>query len=199
MWRTNRLAGFVPSGWAAFLGNRIPSTPARLLNDPRLNPATGGGRRLIHPYLADIIYPENPTTTHGFDFDAVPRVRPVLSRMAAGTALVKYADSKDDVLISEVWNAGSLSTNVEFVRQLLEYFTDVLPTGDYIGWHPRDRSPYNYFVDLVNLQIGAGDVYHLEEIHSNLEPLLIAEPVTMTFKLIRDNVAPSGALTFLGY
>ena len=199
MWRPNRLAGFVPSGWPAFAGSRIPSTPARILSDPRLNPATGGGRRLVHPYLPDIIYPENPTTTHGFDVHPVPKVRPVVSRMAAGSALARYADSVDDVLITEIWNAGSLSTNVEFVRQLIEYVGGILPEGDLIGWQPRDRSPYNYFVDLVALAIGPNDVYHLEEINSSLDDLMIAEPVTLTFKLVRDEIAPSGALVFLGY
>ncbi len=199
MWRPNRLAGFVPSGWPAFLGSRIPSTSARLLQDPRLNPATGGGRRLIHPYLQDIIYPENPTTTHGFDVDAIPRMRPVLARMAAGTALLQFPDSKDDVLITETWGAGSLSTYVEFVRALIEYLMSPLPTGDFIGWQPRDRTPYNYFVDLVNLAIGSSDLYHLEEQHSDLDDLLITEPVTLTMKLVRDEQSPSGALVFLGY
>jgi len=199
MWRPNRLAGFVPSGWPAFFGSRIPSTSARLLQDPRLNPLTGGGRRLIHPYLPDVIYPENPTSTLGFDVDAIPRMRPVVARMAAGSALLQYPDSKDDVLISENWNAGTLSTNVDFVRQLMEYLMSPLPTGDFIGWNPRDRTPYNYFVDLVNLAIGSNDAYHLEEQHSNLDDLLITEPVTLTFKLVRDEASPSGALVFLGF
>ena len=47
----------------------------------------GGGRRLRHPFLDDIVYPENPNRTIGFDVDAIRK-----THQATATVFVKSGD-----------------------------------------------------------------------------------------------------------
>ncbi len=203
MWNPNRVLGFEPCGFPALLGPRIPWTrPGYKVrgNDPRIStPSLGGGRRMIHPYLEDIIYPENPTRTPGFDYDAVPAMRPVLTRTQRSTALVRYPDEKSDTIITEVWDAGGeLKVSVEFYRALYQYLMTPLPVGDYIGWQPRDRSPYNYFIELIDVKLGSRDQYNVEEIGSE-EPYMLLDPLAVIFKLVAAAKSPSGVLVFLGF
>lgn len=200
----NTLTGFLPGSFSSFfgLGDRIPWTPpgyAARQEDPRVNPVTGGGRRLVHPYLDDIVYPENPSRTSGFDVDVLRTVKSVLTRTEGGTALVRYTDLPDDVLIQETWDAGGeLRVDIEFARLLYQYLITPLPVGDLIGWQPRDRSPYNYFVEIVDIKIGTNDSYHLEEVGSE-EPYMLTEPLTLIMKPVGEARAPAGILTFVGH
>ncbi len=200
MWKPNRVLGFEPGAFTALVGSRVPwPRPGFSVrqSDPRINPATGGGRRLVHPYFDDIVYPKNPSKTVGFDYDALRTMKSVLTRTEGATSLVRYPDNRDDVVISETFDDGDLKISVEFVRELYRYLMTALPVGDYIGWQPRDLSPYNYFVELIDVKLGGGDQYHLEELGSE-EPYLLAEPLTLIFKLVQEAKAPSGVLNFLG-
>lgn len=202
MWKPNRILGFEPCGFPALLGSRIPWTrPGYKVRgeDPRIsNPSLGGGRRMIHPFLEDIIYPENPTRTPGFDYDVLPTMRSVLTRTEGGTSLARYPDKPDDVVITEIWDAGGdLKVSVEFYRALYQYLMTPVPTGDYIGWQPRDKSPYNYFIELIDVKIGSRDQYNVDEVGSE-EPYMLTEPLVVIFKLVQAVKAPSGVLVFLG-
>lgn len=206
MWKPNRVLGFEPGAFTAFLGSRIPWTRAgfsvRNVDARISNPSLGGGRRLVHPYFDSIVYPENPTKTVGFDYDALRTMKTVLTRTEGANALTRYPDNRDDVLISETWAGGDLPVSVEFFRLLYQYLMTPLQVGDYIGWQPRDLSPYFYFIEIIDLKLGSGDQYHLEEVLSNQEgtaPYLLAEPMTLIFKLVQEAKAPSGVLTLLGF
>lgn len=200
----NSVLGFIPGGFQPFLGPRIPWTrPSFSMRqvDPRTNPATGGGRRLVHPYLDDIVYPENPSQTLGFDFDALRTIKPVLTQTEGGTALVRYPDFRDDVQITEVWDGqGGLALSIEFVRLLYQAYITPLPEGDYLGWHCPDKSPYFYFIEIIDLKIGNQTQMHLEEVGTGDEtsPYMITEPVSLIFKLVSPAQAPAGVLIFLG-
>jgi hypothetical protein len=200
MRRVNSVLGFAPGAFQAFLGPRIPWTrpgwTARQ-KDARFFPLKGGGRRLVHPYLPDILYPEIPRTD-GFDYDVLRTVKSVLTRTEGGTALIRYPDFRDDVVITETFNAGGdLKTTVDLFRQLYEYLQTPLPDGDYLGWHCPDLSPYFYAIELIDVKLGNGTGYHLEEIGSE-QPYMTTEPLQIMFKFITEAKAPAGVLTFTG-
>lgn len=201
MFRPNRLLGFEPGGFSTFLGPRIPYTRpsySRRAVDPRTNPATGGGRRLAHPFLDDIVYPENPSRTVGFDFDVLRTMKSVLTRTEGGTALLQYPDYPNDVVITETWDAGGgLKIEVEFVRKLYQFLMTPLPVGQYLGWQPRDLCPYFYLVALVDVKLGANDQYHLEEVGEE-EPYMLTEPLSIMFKTIQPSKAASSVIVLMG-
>jgi len=203
MWKPNRVLGFEPGAFTALVGSRIPWTRPGFSvrnTDPRVcDPSLGGGRRMVHPYFDDIVYPENPTRTPGFDYDAMPGVKSVLTRTQGGTALAKYIDNRDDGIITETWDAGGeLKVSIEFVRELYRYLVTPLQAGDYIGWQPRDKSPFNYFIELIDVKVGSNDQYAMEEIGSQ-EPYMLTEPLSVIFKLVTEAKSPSGVMVLLGY
>ena len=177
---------------------RFPWTRPRTDDDPRENPRTGGGRRLIHPYLEDIVYPEKPNRTLGFDWDVLRKTRAVVTRTEKASVTAHYPELNDDVIIQEIWDAGSASVSIEFYRLLRQYREEILPDGDHIGWQPRDKSPYNYFVELLDVRLGSGDSERAEE-HGDYEPFLLAEPLTLVMKLVQDLRPPTGTLVLLGH
>ncbi len=189
--------GFQPAGWPTFIHPRFPWTRPRVDHDPAFTTGSGGGRRLIHPYLDDIVYPENPNRTIGFDWDVIRRTRAVVTRTEKGSAVTHYPEYHDDPVITEVWDAGSASVTVEFYRLLKEYRETPLPTGEYCGWQPRDLCPYNYFVELVDVRVGNGDTDEIEE-HGDKEPYLLHQPLTLVFKLVQEARSPGGVIVFLG-
>lgn len=176
-------------GWTRPLGKE----------DARLRPVTTGGRRLIHPFLDDIVYPVLPSRTPNFDYDVLRKTRSVASRTMLGTGIAKYLDERDDVQISEVWEADDgISIPIGFFRLLYRYFTEgPMPPGNYIGWLPKDLSPYGYFVELLDLRLGSSDAYDVVELGSS-EPFVLREPLTLTFKTIREARFPTGAMSFMG-
>lgn len=197
MWTPNPPLGFQPTGWPAMVNVRIPWTRPRRDDDPRINPSTGGGRRLRHPFLDDIVYPENPNRTIGFDVDAIRKTRAVITRTEGASAVAHYPELRDDVVITEVWDAGEASVSVEFWRLLREYREEILPAGDYIGWTPADLSPYHYLIELLDVQVGNGDVDEIQE-HGDVEPFLLDRPLALKFKLIQEVRPPAGVLVLLG-
>ncbi len=198
MWKPNSVLGFRPVGWPAMVNDRIPWTRPRLDNDPRVNPATGGGRRLRHPFLDDIVYPENPNRTIGFDVDALRKTRAVITRTEGASAVAHYPEFRDDVVVQEIWDAGEASVSIEFWRELRQYREEILPVGDFIGWSPADLSPYHYFVELLDVKVGSGDVDEIEE-HGNREPFMLNQPLTLVFKLVQEIRPPGAVVVFLGH
>jgi len=176
----------------------IPWTRPRRDDDPRVSPSTGGGRRLIHPLLDDIVYPENPNRTIGFDWDVIRKTRAVVTRTEKASAVTHYPELRDDPVIQEIWDAGSASVSVEFYRLLRQYREEILPVGDYIGWQPRDLSPYNYFVELIDVRLGSGDSDEVQE-HGDREPFLLSQPLTLVFKLVQEARSPAGSIVLLGF
>jgi hypothetical protein len=152
---------------------------------------------MTHPYLDDIVYPENPTRITNFDYDRIRKVPTVLTKTAGGTAVAQFPEFADDVPITEIWEAKDLSTIVDLYRLFREYLTSTLPTGRYIGWQPRDLSPYNYFVELLDVRLGQGEEHVVEEL-GHREPYMMRESLQVQFKLIQEAKAPAGAMVFLG-
>lgn len=198
MWQTHPPCGFQPTGWPAMVNPRIPFTRPRRDDDPRINPVTGGGRRLRHPFLDDLIYPSNPNRTPGFDWYVLRKTRTVLTRTEGGTATANYREGLDDVLISEIWDAGSAPVDVEFYRLLRRYREEILPDGECIGWTPADLSPYHYAVELVDVKLGSSDIDEVEE-HGDYEPYMLHQPLTLQFKMIQEARPPLGELILLGF
>ena len=157
----NSVLGFEPGGFQPYLGltGRVPWTrpgfPARQ-SDARFRPDLGGGRRLVHPYLDPILYPEMPSKTVGFDYDVLRTVKSVLTRTQGGTSLVQYTDNRDDGIITEIFDGsgGELRVSIEFVRALLQYLLTPLQVGDYLGWRCPDLSPYFYAIELIDVKLG---------------------------------------------
>lgn len=163
---------------------------------PRLFPKRGGGRRLRHPYLSHIVYPRLPDRTLNFGFDRLRHVRPVIVKTLDSSAVAKFPDAAEDVVIREVWFAQDASTETRFFHQLHTYLRTVLPIGRYVGWQPRDLSPKNFFVELLDVQLGPTDDYEVEELGKR--PHLSRSQLTLSFKLIRDVLAPAGVLVGVG-
>jgi len=198
MWRPNVPLGFVPVGWPAMLNPRVPWTRPVRDQDARLNPETGGGRRLRHPYLDDIVYPTTPNRTVGFDYHALRKTRAAVVRTEGASAVAHYRENYDDVVIQEIWDAAELSAQVAFYRLLRQYREEPLPAGDYIGWSPTDLSPYHYRIEILDVKIGDSDVDEIAEL-GRREPYMLGRPLTLVFKLVQEVQPPPAVLTLLGY
>lgn len=188
--------GRASSYWGAI---RNPSGPwdRALGKDPRLFPKRGGGRRLRNPYLPPIVYPRLPDRTLNFGYDRLRHVRSVIVKTLDSSAVAKFHDVEEDVIIKEVWFAQELSTQTAFFHQLHAYLRTVLPMGRYVGWQPRDLSPKNYLVELLDVQLGGGDDFDAEEIGAK-RPHMSRSQLVLSFKLVRDVLAPAGVLVGLG-
>lgn len=197
MWTVNGLLGFRPTGWPQLVNSRVPFSRPTLNNDPRLNPETGGGRRMRHPYLDDIVYPRTPDRTANFDWDVIRRAPAVMTKTAGGTAVAQYPEFGDDVVITEAWDARDLSTIVDLYRLFMEYLTSTLPVGQFIGWTPADRCPYHYFIELLDVRLGQGEEHVVEELGSK-EPYMMRETLQVQFKLVQEASAPAGSMVFVG-
>jgi hypothetical protein len=165
--------------------------------DPRLFPIKGGGRRMRHPFLAHIVYPRVPDRTTNFLDDRLRHVQAAVTKTIASSAVTKFSDSPEDVVIREVWQARSLSTFTELFRQFYAYLHFQLPPGRYIGWQPRDLTHKNYFVTLLDVQVGEPDHYVVEELGDS-RPYYMREQLTVTFKLVREVFAPAGVVVAVG-
>jgi hypothetical protein len=167
----------------------------------RLSPANGGGRRLRHPYYDPIVYPRLPDVTVNFLDDVVQRTRAVVTKTIDSAAVDHFQDPKDATIITETWglqkNSNELSTLTRFFRALLRYRTDTLPVGQYIGWCPRDISPKNFFVQLVDVRLGTTEDYQREE-WGDQRDYFMQQTLSLSFKLVRPDQGPAGVVQFLG-
>lgn len=165
--------------------------------DRRLSPAFGGGRRMRHPFLDPIVYPRVPDQTTNFLDDRLRHVQASVTKTLTSTAVTKFSDGPEDVVIREVWQARTLSTFTELFRQFYEYLHAKLPSGRYVGWQPKDLSPKNYFVQLLDVQVGQPEHYVVEEL-GDARPYYMREQLTVTFKLVREVFAPAGVVVAVG-
>lgn len=172
--------------------------PARNNNkDARVNVIGGGGRRMKHPVLDDLVYPHPPDVTLNFGADRLRHVDAAPTRTLGGTSVAKFSEEPDDVQITEIWRAGQLSTEGDFWRLLYEYYVAELPPQSYIGWRPTDRTWKNFFIEILNVRLGSGREFTLDELGSR-RPELMRQELAITFKLVREGAFPSGTLIFQG-
>lgn len=187
--------GLGTSHWNDVLAPDAPWHRA-VLRDPRLFPIRGGGRELRHPFRPRIVYPRVPDRTLNFGYDRLRHIHTVRVKTLDSTAVAKFADAGEDVVVREVWMANELSTFTSFFHALHAYHRETLPPGRYIGWRPRDLSPKNYAVELLDVQLGPPDEYIVEEIGKR--PYVMREQLVLSFKLIREVFAPAGVLIGVG-
>lgn len=149
-----------------------------------------------HPFLPRIVYPRVPDKTFNFGYDALKRMRSVVTKTLDSSAVTKFKDATEDIIIREVWIADQLSTFASFFHGLHSYLTSTIPVDRYIGWVPRDLTPKCFFVELLDVQVGGADEYMIEELGNT--PYMMREALTLTFKLIREIFPPSGVVVLGG-
>ena len=170
----------LPSGYTATEG--IPEAAKVIF---------GGGRRMRHPFLAPIVYPELPHRTTGFGYDRLRRSKAVVIKTLDSSAVAHYLDKGEDVIIKEVWQ----SPHIDFFYALHRYLITPLPAGRFIGWTPTDRTWKTYFITLLAVDAGPNpDTYLAEELgHSRPFPIG-REQVSISFKLVRPVDDVSGVV-----
>jgi len=179
----------------------LPWVRPYVKEDVRLRPQSGAGagRRLVHPYLPDLVYPELPSRIVNFDYDVLRKTRSVATRTAQGTGIAKYLDDRDDVQVSEIWDGGGgISVPIGFFRLLYSYMTEVMPPGNFVGWIAPDLTPHGFFVELLDLRLGSSDAYSVIEMADN-EPFVLTDPLTLTWKTIRTARSAPGVMEFMGH
>lgn len=185
--------GRATSYWNDILAPGLPWHRASRRDDPRNFPARGGGRELRHPYLPRLVYPRLPDKTFNFGYDVLLKLRSVATKTLGSTGIAKFKDELQDVVIKEVWLADQLSTLTSFFHGVKAFVNSTLPPERYIGWVPRDLTAKCYFVELLDVQVGAPDEYLIEEI-GRKTPFMMRESMTISFKLIREIFSPSGVV-----
>lgn len=170
--------------------------------DPRLNPPRSsedlsGSRIFRHPYLDAIIYPRLPDETVNFDTAPLRRCRTAVTKTKDSSAIARYLDAEEDVVIHEIWAAKTASTTIELFRAFMEYFMNPLPFGEFCGWQPRDLSPRGYLVHLIDVRLGSDENYPTSEI-GDRRPYLLKEAFTVSFKLVAEAQAPASVAVMGG-
>ena len=177
--------------WNARFNSRGPWHRATNRKDARYNPVLGGGRRMRHPFLPDIVYPAVPDQTWGFDFDVILKARGVVTKTLDSSGVSNFVDAPEDVVVREIWQPATLSTTAELYRQFQEYRLSKLPVGLFVGWRPLDRSPKNFAVELLDVELGQPDSTMVEEVGEE-RPHLMRRQLTVSFKMIRELVGIAG-------
>ncbi len=145
-----------------------------------------------HPFFDVLIYPELPKRTTGFGRYPLRKGRSVVIKTLDSSAVTHYVDEFEDVVIREVWTADQLATEADFFYALHTFMMRPLPPGRFIGWRPTDRSPKSYYIDLLDVQAGpTPDEYQIVEM-GDTRPFMITQPLTVSFKLVREIEDPAG-------
>lgn len=190
--------GLMPAFWNAHFNWQGPWHRVTQKKDARLCPEFGGGRRMRHPFLDPIVYPRTPDRTINFGYDRLRKIRSVVIKTLDSSAVAKFPERAEDVIIQEVWLADTLSTFTELFHGFHTYLREVLPVGRYIGWQPRDLSPKSYFIELLDVQLGTNpDNYTVEEL-GNERPWYMREQLSVSFKLVREISGPAGLINMVG-
>jgi hypothetical protein len=181
------------------LGTWSPYTrvSTRGRKDPRLFPRKGGGRRMRHPFLAPLVYPHVPDRTLNFGYDRLTRPRAVVVKTLASSGVADFQDVPSDVIIKEIFRNDQLSTLTRIFHAFHRYRVETLPEGRFIGWQPRDLSSKSYFIRLLDVSLGQGEDYVVEELGTR-RPVMLREQVTISFKLIAEAQSPAGVVTSEG-
>ncbi len=198
--------GEMSTHWNAILDWQAPWHRQVSERDARLNPIqpvdanafyTGVSRRMRHPFLADIIYPRVPDDTFNFDQDPTIRTRSVVTKTLGASAVTKFQEGFSDVVVREVWAAEQLSTTIELARQFYKYHSEPLPVGQFIGWRPTDLSPKNFAIEILDVQIGRPDAMNFKELGPD-RPYYSNKVLVVSFKMVREDESPTGALVVVG-
>jgi hypothetical protein len=123
-------------------------------------------RRLVHPNasLAPISYFSNPHRTLGLDNDVLPHPITDTRKMLEGTAVIRFENAIDDVIVTEIWNGNPgrrLSIPGFFFRALYEYLRNEPPfdavSQEYVQWEPQDRTTKSWNIRMLSMTVGGGD------------------------------------------
>jgi hypothetical protein len=157
------------------------------------NPVKSAGRRMTHPFLEDLVYSRIPDQTINMAADTLPRAETVVTRTLDGSAVARYDDFLDDIIVREIWLAQSASTITDMWRHLHRYWMAKLPPDRFIGWQPRDLTPKRYAIEILRVYCGPADGEFLIE-SIGREPGLMRQQLSVTFRTIREVASPSGIL-----
>ncbi len=189
--------GLSTSYWSQPYDWQGPWHRALFKGERRHSPKFGGGRRMRHPYLDPIVYPRNPDKTMGMDFDRMLKTKSLVTKTLSSSVVTKFRDVPEDVIITEMWQADTLSTETGFFRRFHRYLTEVLPVGEYIGWQPKDLTWKNYFIELLDVKLGNVDDYLVEELGDE-RAYMMREQLTVSFKLVKEIIPPVSAIAITG-
>ncbi len=165
--------------------------------DKRLHPAVerdpvmSAGRRMSHPYYEDLVYSRTPDRTINMSSDTLLRAETVITRTLDGSAVARYDNFLDDIIIREVWLAQTLSTLTDMFRHFQRFWMATLPPERYLGWQPRDLTHKRYAIEILRVDCGEADgEFLIEEIGKS--PGMMRQQLGVTFKTIREVNSPSG-------
>ena len=159
----------------------------------------GGGRRMTHPLLGEVVYPRKPDLTINAGYDIMERAFTTAVKTADSTATTTFLDRKEDVIVREIWKAGGdrLSTWTEFFYELHALHTTPMPPGNTMGWWAPDLMPTPYHIKILSVTLGRANSLTIEEWGPKL-PWFMKETLTIAFKAVRPVVSPSGAMVMEG-
>lgn len=189
--------GLMTSYWNGIFDPDAPWPRVTARDDHRLFPIRGGGRRMRHPYYDPIAYPTVPDQTTGFGYDRLRAANSVMMKTITSSAVAKFPDAAEDVVIKEIWLAKTASTITKLFHQFHRYLIDPLPPNRFIGWQPRDLTSKNYFIDLLDVSCGPSGEYLIEEI-GDYRPWMMREALTVEFKLVKELGYPAGVSSMVG-
>lgn len=145
-------------------GLPITATPSVQLLPSGITGTRGSLCRLVHPESDDwppIVYYRNPDRRFNFSTDYMRHPLISVIRTASSSKLLRFEEVVEDVIVTEVWNAGGgLSVPLFMVHQIYEYLNNPPAFSalaqEYIIWEPRDETDDTYWVQMVGAQVGGG-------------------------------------------
>ncbi len=158
----------------------------------------GGGRRMRHPLLGDLVYPKPPDITMGVGFDIISKAPTKTILMLDSTASMTFLEEDEDIIITEIWKPDELSTTAEFFYGLQQFWTTLLAPGSYVGWYAPDRFPHPFHIKILSVVLGRPGDYEYEPLKVSDEPWYLRKQLSVSFKTVRDAIAPSGAMVAEG-
>lgn len=148
--------------WEILAGASQGVESSLIIVDAGTTGTPGARRTLLHPTTATfplVTYNRNPDRT--INFDQVPLFPPAAEIVRTlGTTLAYITQNElDDVIVTEIWEAGGGKASMEasMFRRLYELSVNPPPLQDpeiFIHWAPRDRTTKVYKVVIVGLRVG---------------------------------------------
>lgn len=181
-------------------GTPITATPTVQLLPSGVQGTRGALRRLVHPEDSTwpaIVYYRNPDRTLNFSTDYLRHPINSLVRTASSTKLVRFEEVAEDVIVTELWEAGGgLSLPLFVIHQLYEYLNNPpafsATAQQYIVWEPRDETDDTYRVQVIGLQVGGGGGrYNMRRRWSNGGPNDPTTPGTILTPTDTMDVSPN--------
>jgi hypothetical protein len=168
--------------------------PQRVLSHPSFSQVEGQGI---------LTYTYNPDETFNFILAPARGVDTAIHRTITGSIIVQQPQFDEDVIIAEVWTGtlGKLSILAEMFRTFHTYWLTIPDPGEYLTWTPADLSNESYSVEIVNVQLGDPNVIKYREVREFLDSrvdALLNETMTLSMKIVSQEVAPQGQVTLEG-